>query len=198
MKRICVFCGSSMGYQRIYREVAEEFAKQMAARKIDLIYGGASVGLMKVLADTLMAHGGHVTGIMPQHLIDKEVAHDGIHQMITVNSMAERKTQMLEMADAFVALPGGFGTLDEISEVLTLMQLRLSDKPLALLNTKGYFDYLLRFLDHGVSEGFIREEHRSSLIVSLEPKALLQKLNSFTPVEMDKWISDLKTESHAG
>ncbi len=198
MKRICVFCGSSMGYQRIYREVAEEFAKQMAIKKIDLIYGGASVGLMKVLADTLMSNGGHVTGIMPQHLIDKEVAHNGIQQMITVQSMAERKNKMLEMADAFVALPGGFGTLDEISEVLTLMQLRLSDKPLALLNTKGYFDYLLRFLDHGVSEGFIREEHRSSLIVSLEPKALLQKLNSYTPVEMDKWINDLKTESHAG
>jgi uncharacterized protein (TIGR00730 family) len=198
MKRICVFCGSSMGYQRIYREVTEEFAKQMAIKKIDLIYGGASVGLMKVLADTLMSNGGHMTGIMPQHLIDKEVAHNGIQQMITVQSMAERKNKMLEMADAFVALPGGFGTLDEISEVLTLMQLRLSDKPLALLNTKGYFDYLLRFLDHGVSEGFIREEHRSSLIVSLEPKALLQKLNSYTPVEMDKWINDLKTESHAG
>ncbi|MBU1369142.1 MAG: TIGR00730 family Rossman fold protein [Bacteroidetes bacterium] len=198
MRSICVFCGSSMGYHRAYREVAEELGKLLAGQQFNLIYGGASVGLMKVLADTMMANGGHVTGIMPQHLIDKEVAHGGIQNMIIVNSMAERKTRMLEMADAFVALPGGFGTLDEISEVLTLVQLRLFEKPLGLLNTKGYFDHLLSFLDHGVSEGFIREEHRSSIVVSFEAKALLKKLNSFQPVEMDKWISDLKTESHAG
>lgn len=198
MKTICVFCGSSMGFNPAYRQVAEDFAKLLASQQIKLIYGGASVGLMNVLANTMILNGGHVTGIMPQHLIDIEVAHTGLHEMIVVNNMAERKTRMLEMADAFVALPGGFGTLDEITEVLTQTQLRLSEKPLALLNANGYFDHLLKFLDHGVAEGFIREEHRNSIIVSAEAKTLLSKLGNFEPVNMDKWIKAIKTESNDG
>ena len=196
MKTICVFCGSNMGFNPAYRQVAEDFGKLLAEQEIKLIYGGASVGLMNVLANVMIKEGGYVTGIMPQHLVDIEVAHTDLHELIVVNNMSERKTRMLEMADAFVALPGGFGTLDEISEVLTLTQLRLSEKPLALLNVNGYFDHLLRFLDHGVAEGFIREEHRNSIIVSADATTLLSKLGNFEPVDMAKWIKAIKTESN--
>jgi uncharacterized protein (TIGR00730 family) len=185
-----------MGFNPAYRQVAEDFGKLLAEQEIKLIYGGASVGLMNVLANVMIKEGGYVTGIMPQHLVDIEVAHTDLHELIVVNNMSERKTRMLEMADAFVALPGGFGTLDEISEVLTLTQLRLSEKPLALLNVNGYFDHLLRFLDHGVAEGFIREEHRNSIIVSADATTLLSKLGNFEPVDMAKWIKAIKTESN--
>ncbi|MCK9451342.1 MAG: TIGR00730 family Rossman fold protein [Bacteroidales bacterium] len=196
MKTICVFCGSSMGFNPMYRQVAEDFGKLLVDQKIRLVYGGASVGLMNVLANVMIEQGGHVTGIMPQHLIDIEVAHTGLHEMIVVNTMSDRKTRMLEMSDAFVALPGGFGTLDEISEVLTMTQLRLSEKPLALLNVGGYFDHLLRFMDHGVAEGFIREEHWNSIIVSADVNTLLTKLGNFEAVDMAKWIKAIKTESN--
>ncbi|MDY0078190.1 MAG: TIGR00730 family Rossman fold protein [Bacteroidales bacterium] len=196
MKTICVFCGSSMGFHPAYRQVAENFGKLLVSQDIKLVYGGASVGLMNMLANVMIAEGGHVTGIMPQHLVDIEVAHTGLHELIVVNNMSERKTRMLEISDAFVALPGGFGTLDEISEVLTLTQLRLSEKPLALLNVNGYFDHLLHFLNHGVAEGFIREEHRNSIIVSAEATTLLSKLGNFEPVDIEKWIKAIKTESN--
>jgi len=195
MKRICVFCGSSMGYQRVYRDAAACLGRLLAERGLGLVYGGAGVGLMKVLADTMMEHGGEVVGIMPQHLVDKEVAHPGIHKLHVVDDMAERKAMMIALSDGFIALPGGFGTLDELSEVLTFNQLRLIDKPLGLLNTNGYFDFLLRFFDQGVFDGFIREEHRNSLIVSFEATALLNKMKQWQPVAMGKWIDELKAES---
>lgn len=195
MRNICVFCGSSKGYQRVYNEAAAQLGKLLAQQHIDLIYGGASVGLMKTLANSTMQHGGKVVGVMPQHLIDKEVAHQGIDQMHVVNDMAERKMKMVELSDAFIALPGGFGTLDEISEILTLNQLRITDKPLGLLNINGYFDHLLRFFDFGVSEGFIREEHRNNIIVSFECKAMLQKMKDYQPVSMEKWLQDIQAES---
>jgi uncharacterized protein (TIGR00730 family) len=195
MERICVFCGSSLGYQRVYRQAAENLGKLFAESRIGLVYGGANVGLMKVLANSAMEHGGEVVGVMPQSLVDKEVAHNGINKLHVVTSMAERKSMMLELADAFIALPGGFGTLDELSEILTYNQLRICDKPLGLLNIGGYFDYLLRFLDHGVAEGFIREEHRSNIIVSFDCKSLLQKLKLYEPVGMGKWIEDIKGEA---
>jgi uncharacterized protein (TIGR00730 family) len=195
MKRICVFCGSSMGYQRVYRDAAAGLGRLLAERGLGLVYGGAGVGLMKVLADTVMEHGGEVVGIMPQHLVDKELAHPGIHKLHVVDDMAERKAMMIALSDGFIALPGGFGTLDELSEVLTFNQLRLIDKPLGLLNTNGYFDFLLRFFDQGVSDGFIRDEHRNSLIVSFEASALLNKMKQWQPVAMGKWIDELKAES---
>lgn len=194
MKRICVFCGSSMGYQRVYKQAAENLGELLAKNDIGLVYGGANVGLMKVLANATMQNGGEVIGVMPQLLIDKEVAHNGLKQMHVVQSMAERKAMMVELSDAFIALPGGFGTLDELSEILTFNQLRISDKPLGLLNVAGYFDSLLRFLDHGVSEGFVREEHRSNIIVSFDCKSLLQKLKRYEPVGMGKWIEEIKSE----
>ncbi len=195
MKRICVFCGSSMGYQRVYKQAAENLGKLLANNGIALVYGGANVGLMKVLAEATMQNGGEAIGVMPQLLIDKEVAHNGIHKLHVVQSMAERKAMMLDLSDAFIALPGGFGTLDELSEILTYNQLRISDKPMGLLNIAGYFDYLLRFLDHGVSEGFVRDEHRNNIIVSFDCKSLLQKMKAYEPVSMGKWLADIREKT---
>jgi uncharacterized protein (TIGR00730 family) len=195
VKKICVFCGSSMGVKSAYKEAAVALGIALAERQDELIYGGANVGLMKVLAETMMQKGGRVVGIMPHHLIRKEVAHNGIDLMHEVQSMAERKELMVELSDAFIAMPGGFGTLDEISEILTLNQLRIADKPIALLNIEGYFDHLLAFLDHGVKEGFIRPEHRENIIVSDDPFKLPALLEAYRPVEIGKWIEDIKQES---
>lgn len=195
MKKICVFCGSSMGIRPEYRNAAVELGKLIALRGDELVYGGANVGLMKVLADTAMNHGGKVTGVMPHHLISKEVAHHGIDQLHKVHSMAERKELMIEISDVFLALPGGFGTLDELAEILTLSQLRIIDKPLGLLNTAGYFDALLQFLDHGVAEGFVRSEHRKNIFVADDAAILLEQLEDYAPVAIGKWIDDIKKES---
>ncbi|MFA8298762.1 MAG: TIGR00730 family Rossman fold protein [Hyphomicrobiales bacterium] len=195
MKKICVFCGSSLGKQNIYKETANELALFMAKNKIDLIYGGANVGVMKVIADTIMDNGGKAIGIMPKLLVEKEVAHEELDEMHIVSSMAERKELMIEMSDAFIALPGGFGTLDEISEVLTANQLRISDKPIGLLNIDNFFTPLLNFIDHCVSEGFVRKEHRRNIIVSSEIDDLIDKMDQYQPLSMGKWIDDIKQES---
>ncbi len=195
MNRIGVFCGSSMGLKDEYRAVARLLAELLLKRDLELIYGGANVGLMKILADTMLNGGGTVIGVMPKSLIEKEVAHPEITRMHTVDSMQERKVLMADLSDAFIALPGGYGTLDELAEMLTYNQLRIHDKPLGILNTIGYFDFLLRYLDNGVVEGFIREEHRRNIIVDENPDRLLTKLKGYKPVEMDKWIREIKTES---
>ncbi|MBK9291723.1 MAG: TIGR00730 family Rossman fold protein [Bacteroidetes bacterium] len=195
MKKICVFCGSSAGRKEAYRMAARQTAQVLASSGFELVYGGASVGLMKVLADTAMESGARVTGIMPGNLVAKEVAHNGLHEFITVDSMAARKQLMVEVSDAFVVLPGGFGTLDELFEVITLSQLRLADKPLVLLNVLGYFDQLLKFLDHAVEEGFVRPEHRNGILVATEPVELPGLLQQYRPVESPKWIEDIKNES---
>ncbi|MFA5417752.1 MAG: TIGR00730 family Rossman fold protein [Bacteroidales bacterium] len=196
MKRICVFCGSSMGNNGVYREAAEALGLFIAATGMGLVYGGARVGLMKVLADKMLEQNGEVIGVMPQLLINKEVAHDGLSHFVVVESMAERKAHMLELSDGFVALPGGFGTLDELSEILTYNQLHITDKPMGLLNINGYFDRLLAFIEHGVDEGFIREEHRINLIVSENIEALFSKMEAYQPVGMGKWIKDIHQESN--
>lgn len=167
----------------------------LSGRHIRLIYGGANVGLMKILADTVLAVGGEVIGIMPRRLVEKEVAHHGLSGMIIVESMSERKSLMVEMSDAFIVMPGGFGTLDELAEVITYNQLRLTDKPVGILNTAGYFDDLLKFFDHITEEGFLRHEHRQNLIVDDDIEALFRKMEAFTPVAMDKWLEDIKEES---
>jgi len=195
MKRICVFCGSSMGKRPEYQQAASELADLFIKEDIGLVYGGANVGLMKILADKLLAAGKEVIGIMPHHLISKEVAHQGLEHFIEVDTMSERKTTMAKLSDAFIALPGGFGTLDELSEVLTYNQLRICDKPLGFLNTKGYYDKLLAFIDHAVEEGFVREEHRKNLILSENVQELYQKLKAYQPLETEKWIKDIKKES---
>jgi len=195
MKKICVFCGSSMGYDPIYRKKAEELADYLIANDLTLVYGGADVGLMKILADRMLAKNKTVIGIMPTHLIEKEVAHHGLTEMIEVESMATRKEKMLEISDAFIALPGGFGTLDEIAEVLVLDQLKIIEKPMGLLNTKNFFDPLVRYFELGVGEGFIRQEHLNNLMVDTEVDALMKKLDQYQAVEMGKWIEDIKIES---
>jgi len=195
MKKICVFCGSSMGYDPIYRKKAEELADYLIANDLTLVYGGADVGLMKILADRMLAKNKMVIGIMPTHLIEKEVAHHGLTEMIEVESMATRKEKMLEISDAFIALPGGFGTLDEIAEVLVLDQLKIIEKPMGLLNTKNFFDPLVRYFELGVGEGFIRQEHLNNLMVDTEVDALMNKLDQYQAVEMGKWIEDIKIES---
>jgi len=195
MKSICVFCGSSMGSRPEYRQAAEDLGKLLLEQKIQLIYGGANVGLMKILADTLLDGGGKVIGIMPRLLVEKEVAHNNLTKMHIVESMSERKSMMVELSDAFIAMPGGFGTLDELAEVITYNQLRLTDKPIGLLNTAGYFDALLNYFDHITEEGFLRHEHRHNLIVDEQADALIGKMYQFRPVTLDKWIRDIKEET---
>jgi TIGR00730 family protein len=195
MKKICVFCGSSMGFSEQYKEKAAKLADELINNQCELLYGGGSVGLMKIIADVMMQKGGKVIGIMPTHLLKLEVGHCGISQMIEVNSMAERKTKLEEMADAFIAMPGGIGTLDELSEVAVLSQLRIIDKPLALYNTNGYYDTFITFLNHGVNEGFIRKEHVENIIVSADAKEIMEKIQAFKPISVRKWLNDIHEES---
>ena len=198
MTRICVFCGSSMGNNEEFRRAAKRVGKYFVNNNIGLVYGGADVGLMKILADEILAGGKEVIGVMPHLLIEKEVEHKGISKLIEVESMGERKEKMVEISDAFIAMPGGFGTFDELIEVLTYNQLRISDKPVGILNVDGYFDKLLQFFDHAVDSGFVRKEHRNNLIVSSNIEELVEKMNAYKPVVMGKWIEDIKVESNGG
>lgn len=192
---ICVFCGSSMGGRKIYRQAANELAHYLADHNYGLVYGGANVGLMKILADVMLERGKVAIGIMPGHLVRKEVAHNQLTEMIIVKTMAERKEKMVELSDAFIALPGGFGTFDELTEVLTFNQLRLMDKPVGILNIDHYFDLMLKFYDHSVQEGFVRKEHRENLLVAEDIQSLFSKMNKYKPLAMGKWIEEIKVES---
>jgi uncharacterized protein (TIGR00730 family) len=195
MKKICVFCGSSAGKREAYRQAAQQTAVVLFEAGFEIVYGGANVGLMKVLAEAAMAAGANVTGIMPSNLIAKEVAHSGLDRFIEVGTMADRKQMMVDISDAFVVLPGGFGTLDELFEVITLSQLRLADKPIAILNTENYFGHLLSFIDHTVNEGFVRSEHRDALLIAKYPFQLPELLKRYKPEPTTKWIDDIKKES---
>lgn len=195
MKKVCVFCGSSLGRREAYRQAAQQTADVLSRAGFGIVYGGANVGLMKLVAEAALAAGASVTGIMPANLVAREVAHNGLHHFIEVDSMAERKQMMVDMSDAFVVLPGGFGTLDELFEVITLSQLRLADKPIALLNTENYFGHLLSFLDHTVREGFVRPEHRECLLVANNAYELPELFKQYQPVSTKKWIDEIKRES---
>lgn len=194
--RICVFCGSSMGYNDVYRKEAKKLAEYLAEQNIVLVYGGADVGLMKVLADTMLENNKEVIGIMPQNLVTKEVAHHNLTEMIIVDSMAERKDKMVELSDGFIAIPGGYGTFDELSEILTFNQLRITDKPLGILNVNGYFNHLLDFYQHAVKEGFVRQEHFNNLIVADNVETVFKRMEGYAPLTMGKWITDIKIESN--
>lgn len=196
MKNICVFCGSSAGKNPAYRASAAEFGKLLAECNLTLVYGGGKVGLMGVLADSALALGGKCIGIIPRSIADLEIAHDHLTELHIVSGMQERKAMMMEMSDAFVALPGGLGTLDELAEVLTYNQLRIFDKPVGLLNVNGYFDSLLQFFDHGVDERFVRQEHRNNIFSCYDPVQLLQSMTDYKPVHIGKWIEDIKEESN--
>ena len=189
MQRVCVFCGSSPGARPAYAEATAEVARLLAGEGIGIVYGGGHVGLMGVLADTAMAAGGEVIGVMPQALVDREIGHTGISELRVVGSMHERKSLMADLSDAFTALPGGAGTLEELFEVYTWAQLGLHDKPCGLLDVEDYFSGLVGFLDHAVDERFLREEHRAMLIVERGPRALIERLAEFEPRAVTpKWI----------
>lgn len=193
MKHVCVFAGSSAGSQPEYRAVAEELGRVLAARQIGLIYGGARVGLMGVVADAVLASRGRVTGVIPAALVAKEVAHNGLADLRVVGSMHERKSVMADLADAFIALPGGWGTLEEFFEVLTWGQLGLHQKPCGLLNARGYFDGLLSFVGHSIEEGFVRREYRAMISVTDSAGGLLDLLASYEPPLVEKWIDRAST-----
>jgi hypothetical protein len=188
VRRVCVFCGSSTGHRTIYRESAERLADAMVARGIDLVYGGGRVGLMGVIADAVASRGGHVIGVIPHALVAKEVAHERLADLRVVGSMHERKAAMAQLADGFIAMPGGFGTFEELLEALTWTQLGLHAKRCGVLNVDGYFDGLLAQLDRAVADGFLREENRRLLDVAPDPAVLLDRLNVAIPPPHDKWI----------
>jgi len=193
MKSICVFCGSSMGSEKVYQQKAFALGKLLAENNITLIYGGANIGLMKVLADTVLTFGGSVEGVMPGMLVEKEIAHQDLTKLHIVDSMHERKLLMANLSDAFIAMPGGFGTLDELAEVFTWIQLEIINKPCAIFNVIGYFDHLISFLDHSVNERFLRHEHRNNIIIDSDENRLLEKIISFKSIPVDsKWVDELK------
>lgn len=188
MKSICVFCGSSMGAKSAYREAAQTLGKILANRGLKLIYGGGNVGLMGVVADATLAAGGEAIGVIPGFLANKEIAHSELTQLCLVDSMHERKTKMSDLADGFIALPGGYGTLEEFCEILTWTQLGLHQKPCGLLNVEGYFNPLLEFFDKAVREEFLKRANRSLILESSEPNQLLDLFATYQPQIVDKWI----------
>ncbi len=172
----------------MFAEAARELAVALVEQDYELVYGGGSTGIMAVLADAVLAQGGKVYGVIPKLLLQKEVGHDGLTELHVVGSMHERKSKMASMSDAFIALPGGFGTLEEISEILTWGQLRLHEKPVGVVNIDGYFDSLLAYLDNAEAEGFLRKECRQMLCCAEDPAALLEQFKSYQAPTVDKWI----------
>ena len=193
MRRVCVFAGSSSGADAAYADAAHQLGRTLGERRIGVVYGGACVGLMGTMADAALAAGADVIGVIPSALVAKEIAHRGLTDLRVVSSMHERKALMADLADAFIALPGGWGTLEEFFEVLTWAQLGLHRKPCGLLNVHGYFDRLLSFLDHTVDEGFVKREFRSMIAVADSPAALLDTLASYRPPKVEKWIDRAST-----
>ena len=188
LKRICIYCGSSPGSLPEYAAAAQHCGTVLAQRGLTVVYGGGNVGLMGAMADACLDGGGRVIGIIPQALFDKEVAHLGLSELRVVNSMHERKALMADLSDAFLALPGAYGTWDEFCEVLTWTQLSIQRKACALLNVAGYYDSFLAFADRAVSEGFLRDVHRSLLLSDDDPTRLLDRLASYSPPAVNKWI----------
>jgi uncharacterized protein (TIGR00730 family) len=194
VERICVFCGASPGARPEYRQATAELARILVADGIGVVYGGGGVGLMGALADAVIAEGGELTGVIPRALVDREIAHRDVMDMRVVGSMHERKALMAELSDAFIALPGGIGTLEELFEVYTWAQLGLHRKPCALLNVEGYYDGVAHFLTHAVTERFLRAEHRELLLVETDPGTLLQRIQDFEPdAALPKWIDREET-----
>lgn len=187
MKSVAVFCGSSKGNRDSYIVGARQLGQELAERNLRLVYGGGNVGLMGILADAALSHGGNVIGVIPQSLADKELAHYGVAELHIVGSMHERKAMMADLSDAFVAMPGGYGTLDEFCEVLTWTQLRFQSKPCGILNTDGFFDPLLAQFDRAVDDGLLRPEHRKFVVVDDSPARLLNQLQNASLDIPEKW-----------
>ena len=190
MDRICVYCGSSEGRDTEYFEAARALGGTLAERGIDLVYGGGHVGLMGAVADATLDAGGDVYGVMPQALVDREIAHEGVTELVVVDSMHERKARMADLADGFVALPGGFGTLEELMEVLTWAQLGFHRDPCGLLDVGGYYASLVEFFDHQVEEGFVSADHRRMVVVTADAEVLLDRFADYEPPAVKQFITD--------
>ena len=187
MKSICVFCGSRSGGNPLYAAAAREVGAYLAHNNIQLVYGGGDVGLMGMLADSALEAGGEVSGVITRSLLEKEVGHQGLSELHIVETMHERKAKMVDLSDAFIALPGGFGTFDELFEVLTWRQLGIHDKPIGILNVEGYFDSLLNFVDYMVAENFLHQAHRALLCVSYTVEELVKLLTNQPATNIEKW-----------
>jgi len=187
MKSVCVFCGSSVGNDPAFGNVASNLGTAIAERGIRLVYGGGQVGLMGVIADAALAAGGEVIGVMPRSLRDREIAHTGLSDLHITESMHERKALMEHLSEGFIALPGGFGTLDEFCEIVTWSMLGYHARPIGMLDTNGYFDALRTFIDHAVDTGFVREEHRKLILEAATPALLLDTMTTWRPTVVVKW-----------
>ncbi|MDD2918393.1 TIGR00730 family Rossman fold protein [Rhodoferax sp.] len=188
MKAVCVYCGSSPGRLDAYADAARALGQALVARDLGLVYGGASIGLMGLVADTVLQLGGRAVGVIPQALARKEVVHRHLTELHVTQSMHERKTMMAELSDGFIAMPGGIGTFEEIFEIWTWSQLGIHTKPCGLLNVAGYFDALTTFLDHATAEEFLKPPHRALLIVEQQPQALLDRFAGYQPPSIRKWL----------
>jgi uncharacterized protein (TIGR00730 family) len=191
-RAICVFCGSSPGSEPIYLETAQAMGRAIARSSRRLVYGGSNIGLMAALATAALDAGGEVVGVIPSGLEEKKLGHTGLTALHVTGSMHERKAMMAELSDGFIAMPGGLGTLDELFEIWSWAQLGLHAKPIGLLNVRGFFDPLLAFMDRVVEERFMRREHRDALIVESGPERLLERMEGCNPVDVSKWVADLR------
>lgn len=193
VKRVCIFCGSSSGILAEYKDAAVSTAQCLVNKGIGVVYGGGSVGLMGAVADAVLAAGGDIIGVIPKALFEKELGHSGLHRLHVVESMHERKALMADIADAFIALPGGFGTFEEFFEILTWSQLGIHRKPVGLLNTRGYYDALIKMCDHAMNEGFLRPEDRSRIISTTDPETLVNLVLTTEVPETTKWLRPAQT-----
>jgi uncharacterized protein (TIGR00730 family) len=193
MKNVCVYCGSNPGKLPEYREAARVLGRELASRDLGLVYGGASVGIMGAVADAVLESGGKAVGIIPFSLATKEVSHDGLDQLIVVDSMHERKAKMAELSDGFIALPGGWGTIEEIFEMLTWAQLGFHEKPCGLLNVASYYDHLFTFLENAIEQQFVKEEYRPMIIMEETPGVLLNRFGEYQAPIVKKWIGPEET-----
>lgn len=194
MKSICVYCGSSSGSLAVHADAARALAAELVSNNLGLVYGGGNVGLMGIIADEVLRLGGKVTGVIPNALLGKELGHRGLTQLHVVKDMHERKAMMASLADGFIAMPGGLGTLEELFEVLTWGQLGWHSKPIAVLNVNGFYDGMLQFLQHVVGEGFLRANHASLLLHESDPKILLERILNYVPALEPKWLDKAKAQ----
>ena len=193
MKIVCVYCGSNPGRLPEYRDAARLLGYEMAGRGLGLVYGGASIGVMGAVADAVLERGGQAIGVIPYSLATKEVSHDGLDELIVVDSMHERKAKMAELSDGFIALPGGWGTIEEIFEMLTWAQLGFHEKPCGLLNVAAYYDPLFAFLENAIEQQFVKEEYRPMIMMDETPGALLDRFDHYRAPKVRKWIGPEET-----
>jgi uncharacterized protein (TIGR00730 family) len=195
LRRICVYCGSNAGNDPAHRAAAHDLGAFLARSGLGLVYGGGNVGLMGAVADGALSQNGEVIGVIPESLMEKELGHGGVTELHVVTSMHERKQLMVDLSDGFIALPGGFGTLDELFETLTWLQLSFHDKPVGLLNVSGFFDGLIKFIAHMSRSGFLKPEHAKCVLVENDPAQLLAAMENFRPPDLGKWIEKMAAEA---